>query len=221
MTSDSILTNDPSDGSTVMPDTSARPAVTPSRRAVVAAAWSGPVVAAVAATPAYAASGAFQTIVTSIEYTNFQSASARDEQINVNRPLSVTIIGQIAQNALITLTVDETMVRSGGPSSQDKSTPLRMSAADGPNFSVVSSTANADGSQTLVLIANRDLVAGSYSKTISWIPLEGLTVTQVQDQMLTWALGTYTARIYVTIGTVSGSDQAYTLNRTPVGGTPD
>lgn len=192
----------------------------PSRRTVTtAAAWTLPAVAAAAAAPLAAASTTPPPpapSVRSVEYTSFTAESFREEQINVNRPLQVLITGQLTAGEIVTLTVAPRMARSG--SSDVRATPLRISSTDGPNFSVASTSVGADGSQTLLLRTNRDLPDGSYRKTISWVPLEGRTADQTLDQILTWPLGTYTAPITVIVAGVAGSDQAYTLNRTPVGG---
>ncbi|WKK72652.1 hypothetical protein Q0F99_06885 [Rathayibacter oskolensis] len=190
----------------------------PSRRTIAtAAAWTVPVVAVAATAPLAAASTTPPApSVRSVEYTSFTAESFRDEQINVNRPLSISITGQLTAGDLVTLMVAPRMARSG--SSDVRATPLRITAADGTNFSVAATSVGADGSQTLLLRANRDLPDGSYRKIISWIPVEGRTVDQTLDQILAWPLGTYTAPITVMVGDVVGSDQAYTLNRTPVGG---
>ena len=188
------------------------------RRAVTAAAWSVPIVAVAAAAPLAAASTTPPPApsVRSVEYTSFTAESFREEQINVNRPLAISITGQLSAGELVTLTVAPRMTRSG--SGDSRATPLRITAADGPNFSVVSSSVGSDGSQTLLLRTNRDLADGSYRKTIAWVPVDGRTQEQTADLLLTWPLGTYTAPITVIVAGVAGSEQAYTLNRTPVGG---
>lgn len=188
------------------------------RRAVTAAAWSVPIVAVAAAAPLAAASTTPPPApsVRSVEYTSFTAESFREEQINVNRPLAISITGQLSAGELVTLTVAPRMTRSG--SGDSRATPLRITAADGPNFSVVSTSVGADGSQTLLLRTNRDLADGSYRKTIAWVPVDGRTQEQTADLLLTWPLGTYTAPITVIVAGVAGSEQAYTLNRTPVGG---
>lgn len=190
----------------------------PSRRTVTAAAaWTVPAVAAAAAAPFAAASTTPPApSIRSVEYTAFSAESFREEQVNVNRPLAIAITGQLTAGDIVTLTVAPRMARSGSADVRD--TPLRITAADGTNFSVASSSVGSDGSQTLLLRANRDLPDSSYRKTISWIPVEGRTVDQTLDLLLSWPLGTYTAPITVMVGGVAGSDQAYTLNRTPVGG---
>ncbi|NQX05296.1 hypothetical protein HQQ82_12660 [Rathayibacter sp. VKM Ac-2856] len=195
----------------------------PSRRTVAtAAAWSVPIVAVAASAPLAAASTTPPPApsVRSVEYTSFTAQSFREEQVNVNRPLAIAIDGQLSAGELITLTVAPRMARSDTSTGAGDSrpTPLRISAADGPNFSVASSSVGADGSQTLLLRANRDLADGAYRKTITWVPVDGRTSEQTVDLLLTWPLGTYTAPITVSVAGVAGSEQAYTLNRTPVGG---
>ncbi|GAA2231783.1 hypothetical protein N1031_07985 [Herbiconiux moechotypicola] len=188
------------------------------RRSVLAAAWAAPVVVATLAAPRASAS----TVgVNSVQYTSFSSASFQDEQINVNRPLAIVIDGTLAAGDLVTMVVAGTMVRSGGGAGSSRTTPLRISAVNGPNFNVVSTSAGGDGSQTIVLVSNNALPEGTYRKTISWIPLEGSTTEQAQAEILTWPLGTYTADITVDVAGVTGAAQAYTLNRTPVGGAGD
>jgi hypothetical protein len=188
------------------------------RTLTTAAAWSVPIVAVAAAAPLAAASTTPPPApsVRSVEYTSFTAESFREEQINVNRPLAIAITGQLTAGELVTLTVAPRMTRSG--SGDSRATPLRITAADGPNFSVVSSSVGSDGSQTLLLRTNRDLADGSYRKTIAWVPVDGRTQEQTADLLLTWPLGTYTAPITVIVAGVAGSEQAYTLNRTPVGG---
>ncbi|WEK59972.1 MAG: hypothetical protein P0Y60_11510 [Candidatus Microbacterium colombiense] len=185
----------------------------PNRRAVLsAAAWAMPVIVATVGTPLAAASGSG---VQSASYANVTSETAQGGQITFTRPLSIRITGTMRAGDLVTLTVGGSMALQGGGAGATRATPVRIFSVAGPNFSQASTFSNPDGSQTTVLTVNRDLAEGMYSKTISWIPLDGATTSSMEDEILTWLPGTYTTSISISVGTVVGEIGTLTIVREP------
>jgi hypothetical protein len=79
----------------------------------------------------------------------------------------------------------------------------------------VSTSTGPGGQQITVLMTNRELAEGTYTKTINWIPLDGVTTAEMETGILGWTPGTYTTSVAITVGTVTGTSGLLTITREP------